>query len=501
MENLQAKSLVLARHRHAAWLLLASRRGPLVIACLRALFSAGPVEVRLDDARERLASLLTEHINSAEFELADEEPRAVARRELNEWIKRDLLAERDGILVATDALQTVFRFIDDLESRQMTSTASRLSTVQQKIESLEAELNPDHQARARRIEGKIADLQAELARVRAGDFAVLSGPRAEEELRELYSLAMSLRADFRRVEDSYREADQQLRKTILSEDRHRGEVLDYLLNKNDELLATPEGRVFDGFHRQISQSTEVDLMRHRLRAILASAAAPLALTRDQLLDLRTLVQRLIEESAQVMRARARGERDVRSFIKSGLAGEHHRVGRILNELFEAAVAIDWSSQAVRRSPAPLPPLAPSSPGLPVPGRLTFKEIEDASQTALNLEQQRVGLDALAQSLRETGEELDREQLHQETLAFLRDRGRAHTLAELADGLPPHHDLETLLYWLTVARESGAPETAARETITPPAPPPEEGVSAARFDVPRVLLDAGHLAAVSPENLE
>ena len=36
---------------------------------------------------------------------------------------------------------------------------------------------------------------------------MLDGLQAEEGIREVYQLAISLHADFRRVEDSYREAD------------------------------------------------------------------------------------------------------------------------------------------------------------------------------------------------------------------------------------------------------------------------------------------------------
>ena len=498
MEDLRAKSLVLARRSHPAWLLLASRRAPLVLACLKPLFESDRQEIPLDDAREKLAGLLAEHANNPEFEIPREDFSALARRELREWIRQDILAERGGVIFATDSLQTVFRFLDDLGSRVMTSTASRLATVQQKIESLEAELNPDKQSRVRHLESKIAGLQAELARVRAGEFAVLDGARAQEEIRELYSLAMSLRADFRRVEDSYREADRQLRQSLIGEQHHRGEVLDHLLDKNDALLDTPEGRVFDGFHRQISQSTDLDRMRARLRAILAAPAASASLDRQQSAELRSLVQRLLEESGHVLRARARSERDVRGFIKSGLAGEHHRVGRLLSQLFETALEIDWSQASVRRSPAPLPPLAPAQPGIPVPGRLCYKSLDDAAETSLNLEQQPGAIDALEQSLRETDDDLDRQALFLATLAHLRAIARPQSLGELSRALPPRYDLESLLYWLALARETDATETTPPETV--------ELLDAAttratRFTVPSVALAADALSALPPENLE
>jgi hypothetical protein len=498
VDDLPAKSLVLARRSNPAWLLLASRRAPLVLACLKPLFESERQEIPLDDAREKLSRLLAEHANNPEFEITDADFAALARRELRDWIRRGILVERGGDILATDSLQTVFRFLDNLENRVMTSTASRLATVQQKIESIEAELNPDKQSRIRHLESKIADLQAEVAKVHAGEFTVLDGARAQEELRELYSLAMSLRADFKHVEDSYREADRQLRQSLIGEQHHRGEVLDQLLDKNDALLDTPEGRVFDGFHRQISQSTDLDRMRARLRVILSTPAASASLDHHQTADLRSLVSRLLEESAHVMRARARSERDVRGFIKSGLAGEHHRVGHLLRQLFETALEIDWAQASVRRAPAPLPPLAPAQPGLPVPGRLCFKSLDEADETTLNLDQQPGAIDALEQSLRETDDDIDREALHQTTLAHLRAVGRPLSLASLARDLTPRYDLESLLYWLALARESGSAESTPPDTVELV---DHTTARATLFTVPAVSLAADTLAAVSPENLE
>lgn len=68
----------------------------------------------------------------------------------------------------------------------------------------------------------------------------------------VYALATSLRADFRRVEDSWREADRQLRQAILSAQQHRGSIVDQLLGSHASLLSTPEG-VFGAFSSSCHQ--------------------------------------------------------------------------------------------------------------------------------------------------------------------------------------------------------------------------------------------------------
>src|SRR5690606_12546522 len=111
-------------------------------------------------------------------------------------------------------------------------------------------------------------------------------------------------------------------------------------------------RVFHGFHEQLNRSVELDSMKNRLRNILQNPATEKALNHQQRIELRWLVARLVSESAGVIKARARSERDVKGFLKTGIASEHHRVGQILNELLEVALDIPWESLSVRRAPVP-----------------------------------------------------------------------------------------------------------------------------------------------------
>ncbi len=88
---------------------------------------------------------------------------------------------------------------------------------------------------------------------------------------------------------------------------------------------------------------------------------------------------MLQESERVIQARAKSERDVRGFLKSGLADEHIRVGALLQDIFLAALEVDWQSQKVRRLPAPLPPLAISAGNLPLPERLLVKQIDQVER--------------------------------------------------------------------------------------------------------------------------
>ena len=181
--------------------------------------------------------------------------------------------------------------------------------------------------REKSLMAKIDALTRELAAVQSGEFDVLEGPQAVEGIREVYQLAISLQADFRRVEDSYREADRSLRQRIISERQNRGQVVDGLLSSHDALINTNEGQVFESFYAQLVKTTEIEEMKRRLRSILVNDNTNRVLEQRQKADLRQLVSRLLRESERVIQARAKSERDVRGFLKSGLADEHLRVAR------------------------------------------------------------------------------------------------------------------------------------------------------------------------------
>jgi len=484
------------RGENVAWSLLASRRAPLVLSCLKPLFEESPDGLSWEDAVEKLAEMFVAYTNHEEFELTSSENVAAARTELNAWLKRGLVVEREGRLIATDSLQKVFYFLAHLEEAHMTSTASRLATVQREIENLEAKLNPDRLKRSAHLRKRIAALENELTQVEHGEFEVLKGSRAQEGIREVYQLALSLRADFRRVEDSYREADRDLRQSIVRSDQNRGSVLDLLLDGHDKLLKTPEGGVFDNFYQQLSEAVELEEMKARLRSILESPEAMLALNQRQRSDLRWLVPGLVHESERVIQARARGERDVRGFIKAGLAGEQHRVGALLNDILEVATNIDWSCNSLRRSPGPLPPTGVSIPLLPLVQRLRFKEVGIEGDQDLDLTALESQLGDITEDFWLALDGLDRLALHQETLKVLTNAQNGLDISELAKTLPPTHDLETLAYWLSLARESEATFSENRQAVEIS---DRNGIST-RFEVPDVKLEASKVAGIELENL-
>ncbi|GAB1386726.1 hypothetical protein MASR1M59_18740 [Melaminivora sp.] len=367
--------------------------------------------------------------------------------------------------------------------------------VQREIDNLAAALDPNPHSRAEHLQRRISDLQQQLEDVQAGRLPLLTEAQAIEGIREVYALATSLRADFRRVEDSWREADRALRQAILSAQHHRGAVMERLLGGHAALLNTQEGRVFESFQQQLDHQGELAEMRARIRAIVAHPASGQALDDLQRSELRLLVQQLIAEAKVVQAVRARSEREVSQFMKTGQAVENQRVGQLLGDILQQALDVDWQRQAVRRLPAPLPPLGVALANLPLIERLRAKSLDGGGESELLLATQYADLAQMDAEFWQAFEGLDREALLRQTLQALQQSSQPLTLAALAQMLPPgEHDLETLALWLALAQESGATfEAGATEQITTH----HQGQDW-RFTVPRVLLSAQAVGAVNSD---
>jgi hypothetical protein len=89
-ESAQQRSerYVSTRSQHPAWLLLASRRAPLVLGCLRTLFERAHDGIPMEDALQALSEMLTAYASQELYEIDPDATHLQAGRELREWIKR-----------------------------------------------------------------------------------------------------------------------------------------------------------------------------------------------------------------------------------------------------------------------------------------------------------------------------------------------------------------------------------------------------------------------------
>ena len=93
--------------------------------------------------------------------------------------------------------------------------------------------------------------------------------------------------------------------------------------------------------------------------------------------------------------------------------------------------------------------------------------------------------------------MDREELFRKTLETLQQTGEKLTIAQLAKAIPPTHDLETLAFWLAMARQAGLELGQGAQCLD--VHDPLEGDT--RFEVPWVELASADVQDLKVESLE
>lgn len=168
----------------------------------------------------------------------------------------------------------------------------------------------------------------------------------------------------------------------------------------------------------------------------------------------------------------------------------------MDQIFRVALSVDWNSQSVRRHPGPLPPTGIATPNLPLVERLLVKNVDADNEQELDLTIEEGDPTDLDEEFWGAYHALDRALLLERTLEKLRESGKPLSIGELAESLPPTHDLETLSYWLTLARASGADVDQRTESVELAG----DGI-ATRFHVPLVEIDSAAAEQLDAEQLE
>jgi hypothetical protein len=122
--------------------------------------------------------------------------------------------------------------------------------------------------------------------------------------------------------------------------------------------------------------------------------------------------------------------------------------------------------------------------LPLVERLLVKQFDQIGNGELDLTVSEADPAAMDQELWLALQALNRARLFEATIAHLRASGKPLTLGDLAKALPPTHDLETLAYWLAMARQAGISIDGRTESIDLR----DETVVWTRFHVPALELD-------------
>lgn len=183
---------------------------------------------------------------------------------LTDWTNAGFLRKYSGktddfLYELTPPTEVVFKWIDSLEKREFVGTESRLKSLFEKLQELAAKTQLNVPERIVQLEEKKRQIEREIAEVKAGRMETLDDRQIKEQYYLIEDTAKSLLADFRQVEQNFRDLDRNFRRKIITTAQKKGEVLGDLFKQQDFLAETDQGRSFMAFWELLlSQSKQAE---------------------------------------------------------------------------------------------------------------------------------------------------------------------------------------------------------------------------------------------------
>lgn len=339
--ELNYRTLEQLRQHHPAWLLLTSPHAPLIASFLHRIFILPNVrtiaQADLAEALEDELFALREQFGAALF------PKA-ALDYLNDWAAVEKGWLRKFYRAGTDepyfdltpATEKAISWLASLTERSFVGTESRLLTLFELLKQISEGSDGDPQTRLAELQKRRDALDAEMARVLAGEIALLDDTALRERFQQFTQLARELLTDFREVEHNFRMLDRRVRERIALWDGGKGALLEDIMGERDAIADSDQGKSFRAFWDLLMSSRRQEELTVLLDRVLALPAVA-----ELKPDMRTrrIHYDWLEAGEHTQRTVAQLSQQLRRFLDDQAWLENRRIMEILHEIEAKALAL------------------------------------------------------------------------------------------------------------------------------------------------------------------
>ncbi|MGQ0824681.1 MAG: DUF3375 domain-containing protein [Actinomycetota bacterium] len=261
--------------KHPAWMLLRADHAPLVLSFLGRVFieaNAGGIPA------STLASELDDEIYALNARLGENAFPRPARAYLDEWASPERGWLRKYYPPGSDeahydlspSVEKAAAWVRDLRAREFIGTESRLNTIFELLRQMVYGADADPEQRLARLRRQRTELDGQISRAERGDVDLLDAVGQRDRYQQFARTARELLADFREVEDNFRQLDRRLRAQVTGWTGSKGELLDEIIGSRTGIAESDQGRSFQAFYDFLLSSerqAELTELLHRLERI------------------------------------------------------------------------------------------------------------------------------------------------------------------------------------------------------------------------------------------
>ncbi len=227
--------------------ILRAENFPLIISFLHLAFKQ---QDRIFYNQQELRSILSDYIFSLEEQgIADYKNDPLDY--LQQWAKLGYLRRYydigdEPVFDLTPATENALKWLEDLNKQQFVGTHSRLLQLFSILKQLVNKTASPYE-RVKKLEEDRKKLDKEIDDAKKGIYEKTDDTRLREDYLLAQETAKRLLADFRQVEQNFRELDKDTRQAIIKSSLTKGKLLDDIFSKQDFLWSTDQGKSFKAF--------------------------------------------------------------------------------------------------------------------------------------------------------------------------------------------------------------------------------------------------------------
>ena len=446
--ELDHATLVLLRSQHPAWRMLAADSAPLVASFLHRVFVLPNTRVI---AQTKLADALEDYLHFLRHDIGESMYPKAALEYLNDWaandrgwLRRHYPPDSDEPhFDLTPAAERAITWLTGLAERSFVGTESRLLTLVDLLRQISRGSETDPEIRLAELHAQRDALDAEIARVVAGDIAVLDDTAVKDRFQQFSALARELLSDFREVEQNFRKLDRSSRERIAASDGARGELLADIMSERDLIVDSDQGKSFRAFWDFLMSSRRQDELTEMLDRILQLAPVQ-SLNPDA--RMRRVHYDWLTAADHTQRTVAMLSQQLRRFLDDKARLENRRIMEILRGIEAKALAcrelspVDLDMKIAGTSASIDLPMERPLYSPPVRTKISALKLDDAESD--------VDVAALFAHVA-----VDNALLHRHVQHALQSRSQI-ALTELIDEYPLQQGLAELVAYLQMAENDG-----------------------------------------------
>ena len=401
-------------------------------------------------------------------------------------------ASDDPVFELTADTEKAITWLEDLNKSDFVGAESRFLRVFELLEDIVDKSSEDVQVRLAQLEKQKEAIQREIDTIRqTGKIQTYSATQIKERFLEANDVARRLLADFREIEQNFRELARTVQEEQLREDARKGAIVAHVLDAERTLQESDQGRSFYAFWNFLMSPSKQDELR-RLLGLVYKIPDVQKTNQDGDL-LRRIKNSLIDAGGKIVHSNQGLAEQLRRMLDEQNIVEERRVLELINQIKKSAVDLADERPKIRRFIM--------LEGTPEVQLLMEKRLWEPKEKP-NFDHQSVSIGEVDLSIVDMANLYSQfyvdESLLREQIAYMLETRSQVTLGELTEHYPIEKGLSEVISYFTIAARNASHyhiDDSAREEILLPngSSPNENGtngqISQKSVSLPKITFTA------------